>query len=160
MFDFAFALGFIAGEGTFTLSMNTADGKHYPRMRFQVRVHENDEGGLCSCRDAVQRAAGQELGSWYDIEGRDTVEWVITSKDELGVLHDTIREHAPEAWRETEKYRNFETWSDILNIHLGGRTTAAQAVEMAKMARDGLNVNNGINRQRWNEYIESLEERA
>lgn len=159
MSDFDFALGFVAGEGTFTLSMNTADGKHYPRMRFQVRVHDNDIDVLRACKETFEEHAQQELGSISNLSSRDTVEWVVRRKDELEVLHDTIRDDSPCIWWRSEKYRNFEVWSDILNIHTDGRTTPKQAIEMCKLARGGLNVNNGVSTKRWDEYIESLKNR-
>lgn len=155
MSDIDFALGFIAGEGTFTLSMNQTDGNYYPRMRFQVRVHEKDKDAVVACKEAFEG-----VGSLSDISGRNTVEWVVNSKEDLKYVRDKIDAYAPDIWYSTEKYRNFEVWSDILDIHLGGRTTASQAIEMAEMARDGLNVDNGVRREKWNEYIESLSQRA
>jgi hypothetical protein len=155
MTDIDFVLGFIAGEGTFTLSMNSADGKYYPRMRFQVRIHERDQEAAVQAREVFEG-----VGEIADTPGRDTVEWVVRSKDDLEFLRDKIEAYAPDIWWETEKAENFNVWSDILDIHLDGRTTADQAIEMCELARDGLNINNGVTRQRWNEYIESLKKRA
>lgn len=155
MRDRDFALGFIAGEGAFTLSMSPVDGLYYARMRFQIRVHEKDKEVVEEMREMFNN-----VGSITDIDGRDTIEWRVGSKEEMEYLRDTIESDAPEIWWNTEKARNFEVWSDILDIHLDGRTTADQCIEMCELAKAGLNVDNGITEERWDGYIESLSERA
>lgn len=149
-----FALGFIAGEGTFTISANRSGGLLYPKMRFSVRIHNNDKDGLLATYESFDN-----LGRIQDVNGRDTVSWAVEAKDELEQLRDMIEEHAPSAWWRTEKADNFRVWSNILDIHIDGRTTPEQSVEMFKMAKDGLNVGRGIDEEQWEEYIEQVSER-
>ena len=154
MSNLDFAIGFIAGEGSFTLSMNVARGKRYPRVRCVVTIHKKDLDALYECQEAFDG-----IGTISHKKGHGTVQWVVRSKEDIEHLRDKIKENAPSAWYKTEKHRNFEVWSDILDIHIDGRTNPTEAIEMAKLARDGLNIDNGITEEKWNEYIAHLEER-
>jgi len=155
MSDIDFALGFIAGEGSFSLTANKANGKRYPRMKFSIRVHEKDSDAIEECKSVFDN-----IGKIRTLSEHNEADWTVSSKKDLKHLRDKIENNSSNIWRSTEKYRNFQVWSDILDIHLDGRTTVEQAIEMSKIAKRGLNVDNGISETKWDKYIEHFKERS
>lgn len=154
MSDVNFALGFIAGEGTFAMTMNKADGNYYPRLRFGLRVHKKDEQVLRECKEAFDN-----LGNISKVEGRTTIDWTVTAKSELENLRNKIESECPEIWLKSDKYRNFSVWSEMLDIHLDGKTGPEDTIEMIKLAKNGLNTDNGITEEEWDRYIEDFRNR-
>lgn len=146
-----FLIGFIAGEGTFCFGINTADGKKYVSPVFGFRVHEKDVEVVEAMKEHV------DVGGVNHVGDRGTVEWRVTSEDDLVRLRDYVEENAPEEWWITEKGKNFEVWSECLDIYADGKTRTDEAIEIAQKAKK-LNPDNGISEERWDAFIESKKE--
>jgi hypothetical protein len=89
-------------------------------------------------------------------DGREHVAWTVTGKESLEQFRDVIDEHGGELWEATEKYHNYEVWSEALDIYLDGQTGNDQQIAIARLAKD-LNASFGDG---WDEFIEIREQRA
>jgi len=141
------ALGFIAGEGSFSITKTkTSDDRRYVGFRFTLQVHERDRDIVEEMRDFFD-AGNVRTQSRGD---HNHVAWDIYSKDDLRKFRNTIEECDCKMWKVSEKYENYQVWSEALDIHLDGQTTADQQVEIAEIAKD-LNKDFGGG---WDEFIE------
>lgn len=154
MADIDFALGVIAGEGTFTIGIKRADGRVYLAPYFQLRMNECDERLIRDCREAI----GYELGTLRDADS-DMFNWRVENKDQCLQLVNIIEAYATEIWYRSEKGKNFKTWAKLVRIHADGRTNDNQRIEMAKIARKSLNRNasNSKSVEDWTTLIETFE---
>lgn len=153
----SFFLGLIAGEGTFTIRRHhSGDGAMYLNPYFQVRVKGCDSDTIEQMREEFD-----SVGEIYEsVEGMVT--WRVENKSDLEKLNNLITENSPEIWYETEKGKNYEIWSDVVEIYCDGQTTAKQRLKMAKMAKNSLNNNaeNAKSESDWDEAIEVFKEQT
>lgn len=152
----SFALGVIAGEGTFTVGIKRVDGRTYLAPYFQVRMNICDKDLIEDCRNVLGGTG--KLGTIRPAD-KDMYNWRIENKDACLELVETIEKHADTIWYRSEKGKNFKIWAKIVRIHSDGPTTPEQRKEMSKIARESLNRNasNAKSVEDWDELIEEFE---
>jgi hypothetical protein len=151
MRDMDFALGFIAGEGCFTVKKNTADGRVYLQPAFSVHLHQRDVRAL----KKLQETFGG-IGSIVDRTHHDEgYTWRVRKMEECQYLRDEVEESAPDMWWETDKAENFVVWGDIVTFH--ENKPENYKVRMAKRAKS-LNRGSGHTDADWDEIIDRLDE--
>lgn len=154
-----FILGFIAGEGTFTVGRKRTNGRYYLAPYFQFRVSGVDENIVRDMWNTFDNIGTVNVAE-YDQDYGPMVQWRIESKGGCKELARIIYESAPDEWWMTEKGKNFDVWSDIVDIYYDGQTTPEDRITMSELARDGLNVSarNSKSEEDWNEMISIFEE--
>jgi hypothetical protein len=146
-----FAAGFIAGEGTFTIITQAERGRIYPQ--FSVAIHKKGKETL----DKLQELFGG-IGSVYDrTDIDDCFQWRVQNQKELPKVIDVLDDS--ESFKVTEKYDQYQTWRQIVELYVEKyHTPTENAVEMAELARDELNVGLGKSEESWDEFISLLKE--
>lgn len=78
--------------------------------------------------------------------------------EQIEQLRDLLASCDSELWKKTDKYENFQIWSDIVDIHCSSdeTTTTEERKRIAELAKD-LNKDAGHNNVDWDEFIERLE---
>jgi hypothetical protein len=136
-----FALGFIAGEATFTLD-TTFSGveKPYCKPHFGIHLHERDHYLLQEVREICGN-----IGTFSHNENDNTITWYVSSMDDLQKFRDLIQEGGAGAWFASEKYNSFLVWSDMVDVYCRNyNSTDQDRVDMAAIAcRGELNVGAG-----------------
>jgi len=149
MEDYLFALGFIAGEGSFSLTHNKADEKVYTKVSFQVQVHTKDKELLLEIKKLFN-----DIGSIQKSKS-NLVSWMVASKEDLAELRKLLNNNNCELWEASEKFENYSVWSEILDIHLDGKNSKCERIEMMKMAKN-LNKENGTSPEKWDSLIKEV----
>lgn len=143
-----FIAGFLAGEASFTIQTNENKKRLFPVL--SVIVHEKDEQTLKEMRNYFN------AGSIYDSPD-DCKMWRVNSKDDLQKVVEKLDEC--DAWKVTEKYDQYQTWRQIVELYVEKyHTPTENAIEMAELARDELNVGLGKSAESWDEFISLLKE--
>lgn len=151
MSEIDFALGFIAGEGCFTVKKNTADGRVYLQPAFSVHLHRRDVGALERLRETFE-GIGTIVDRTHHDEGYT---WRVRKMEECQYLRDKIEAYAPDSWWDTDKAENFVVWGDIVTLHENKPENYKH--RMATRAKN-LNRGNGHTDADWDSIIERLEE--
>ena len=147
--ELATALGFIAGEGSFSIVKNTSNSKPYVGFRFDLQVDAKDGAVVDKMQEVFDGLGTVRHRARSD--GREHVAWTVTGKDNLEAFRDIVASYDGPVWTATEKYANFEVWSDALDIYLDGRTGDEQQIQIARLAKG---LNKGFGEQKWDEFIE------
>jgi len=148
MSDSSFVLGFIAGEGCFTVDVNKGSYTIYLQPRFKVVVDSKDRDTLLNIREVIGGVGNVNEHS----DG--STHWDVSSKGECQHVRDYIREHGGKLWLDTDKAENFEVWADIVDIH-EVRSDYVGREQMAELARD-LNKGSGGRERDWDSIIEQI----
>lgn len=144
-----FALGFIAGEGCFTVKKNTADGRVYLQPAFSVHLHKRDVSALENLQKTFD-GVGTIVDRTHHDEGYT---WRVRKMEECQYLRDKIESCAPDLWWDTDKAENFVVWGDIVTLHENKPDN--YKIRMAIRAKD-LNRGNGHTDAEWDEIITQL----
>jgi len=132
-----FALGFIAGEGSFTTSRTWAKGKPYVRPVFHVQLDNDDAYLLTEVRESFAN-----IGEITERDG--VIRWEVGSEEDLQKLIKRIDEAAGGPWLASQKREAYQTWKKVVEVYAGGPCDDQDRVDMATTARDGeLNVGSG-----------------
>lgn len=129
MSDSNFALGFIAGEGCFSVRVQRRPNTNYIQPRFQVAVDSKDRETLVKLRECLGG-----VGNLTDRSNGMTA-WMVQSKSDCQAVRDFIRENTTDLWEVTDKAENFEVWCGIVDIHQQSSGREAR-IEMAERARE------------------------
>lgn len=122
-------LGFIAGEGSFTVHLDARNGSLYAYPRFKISVHERDRELLESINECVG------LGSIYDRHSRDSIEWVIDTREESQKFAQQILQASENSlFVESDKYQQFINWLEFASDyeHPETREECRETIEKAK----------------------------
>lgn len=144
-----FALGFIAGEGNFSLVKKTYSGKDktYCAPRFQLGVDTSDSYVVLEIREVFGG-----IGSVYD--SGDEFKWTVNGEDDMEKMCNIIDNHDDGPWLATQKREAYQTWKKMVDIYSGGPCDDQDRVEMARLARDEeLNVGAGGNDAEWDAFL-------
>jgi len=144
-----YALGFIAGEGCFTVKKNRSDGRIYLQPAFSVHLHKRDRDSLEGLRETFE-GIGTIVDRTHHDEGYT---WRVRKMEECQYLRDKIEAYAPEQWWESDKAENFVVWGDIVTLHENKPDNYKR--RMAKRAKH-LNRGNGHTDADWDGVIEQL----
>jgi len=148
-----FIAGFIAGEGHLGVTKNY-QWKPYVQPRFSMQLHERDA--------EILHAIAEEIGAEDRVIYRDDrphASLRVKKSDQIEELCDLLTDCDSYLWKQTDKYENFQIWSEIVDIHCSGddTTTTEERKEIAELAKQ-LNKDAGHNNVDWDEFIERLEE--
>jgi len=132
-----FALGFIAGEASFTVGRTWSKGKPYLRPVFKIQLDKGDAYLLSEVQEVFGGIGGIT-------ERKNVIHWEVGSTTELQKLVHMIDKNAKGPWLASEKKKSYEVWKDVVDVYTDGNSTDQDRVNMAKIASDGnLNVGNG-----------------
>lgn len=150
MRELDFALGFIAGEGCFTVKKNTADGRVYLQPAFSVHLHKRDTEALEKLQYIFD-----DIGTIVDRTHHDEGKaWRVRKMSECQYMRDRIESDAPECWWNTDKAENFVVWGDIVTLHENKPENYKK--RMAERGKD-LNRGNGHTDADWDSIIDTLD---
>jgi len=143
-----FIAGFLAGEASFTIQTNEEKGRLFPVL--SVIVHKKDEQTLKEMRNYFN------AGSIYDSPD-DCKMWRVNNKEDLRKVVEKLDKC--ETWKVAEKYDQYQTWRQIVELYTERyHTSTENAIEMAELARDELNVGLGKSEESWDDFISLLKE--
>lgn len=110
-----FILGFIAGEGSFHVTLATSgSGYVVPKPTFSIRVYENE----------IIDAIHQEVSIGNVRKRADGKVWRVQSISECEDIVQRIEESAGPLFKKTDKWRQFKLWSEAVEIkQKDGRTS-------------------------------------
>jgi len=146
-----FACGFIAGEGSFTLTTRSRRNSHTITPQLSVIVHKKDEDTLKSLKEYF------DCGKIYDSgrKNEETKMWRVSNKDGLQNVLEIL--NGCNSWKVTEKYEQYKVWRESVNLYLVDyHTSVENRIRMAEIDRDELNVGLGKSEESWNEFISQL----
>jgi len=144
-----FALGFIAGEGCFSLVKKSYNKeKPYCVPQFQLGVDPKD---AYLVQEVRENFGG--IGTVYESERE--FKWTVNSKDDMKKMCDIIDQHGSGPWLASQKRDAFQTWRKLVNIHSDGTSDDSDRVEMAHIAQnETLNVDAGGRDAEWVSFID------
>lgn len=150
-----FALGLIAGEGSFTLNKRTYPSKNKPYCypTFQLCMNVDEKYLVAEVREVF---GGVGSISIHEYEYKDsTVRWQIQSKEDVVKFCDIVDSHDDGPWLASKKREAYQTWKKMVGIYSNGPCNDRGRVEMAELARDEkLNVGAGGSDANWDSFIE------
>jgi len=144
-----FALGFIAGEGCFSLvKKNYGKEKLYCIPQFQLGVDPTDAYVVQEVRETFGG-----IGSVYESENE--FKWTVNSKEDMLKMCSVINDHDNGPWLASKKREAFKSWEKIVEIHVNGASTDQDRVNMAHIAQnESLNVGSGGSDAEWGSFID------
>jgi hypothetical protein len=146
--NIGFILGFIAGEGSFTVNLEEQSGKLYAYPRFKVAVHERDRALL----DAMAECVG--LGAVYG-HGEDSAEWRIDNQEESQRFAQQVLAAADGSlFTESDKYEQFVRWLDFASEYDQHPTTPEESREVIREAKEITHADHGHTVEEWVEKLE------
>jgi len=109
-----FALGLIAGEGSFYLTFGKDDRRRFgvtPGIRFQLNMGQYSEPLLKWAADVVDLGRVTDHNNGYA--------WTISSREDCHALRSLIDEHVANhesGFKQTPKYSAYQRWIEALDI--------------------------------------------
>jgi hypothetical protein len=132
-----FALGVIAGEGSFYVTFAKDDRRRFgvtPGIRFQMNMGQFSESLLEWLAEAIGLGRVTKHGSGYS--------WTVSSRADCHALRSRIDQHLTaydSGFPETPKNGAYERWMEALDIMRPGvQLTKHDLVELARL-RDSIN---------------------
>lgn len=152
MGDIDFLAGFIAGEAHLGVTKNY-QWKPYVHPRFSIDLHERDSDVLYKIAELIQ--AEDRIEHRKD---RPHVSLRVKKSGQIERLRDMLDRCDSDLWKSSDKYENFQIWSEIVDIHCStdSTTTDEERKRIAELAKE-LNKDAGHNNVDWDEFIERLE---
>lgn len=145
----SFALGFIAGEGSFYIAVKHRSNENVTfTPSFALKVSEKEIVGKI--------AEDIGIGLTYSRPDEpDSLTWKINSVDECLELAELIRENSNEYWESTHKAEQFEIWREALLMKDEGVETAEEKKRMVDLSFDIAKTNTRkISKDEWYDRIE------
>ena len=127
-----FVLGFIAGEGSFNVSVYRQDDMKFGvtgNEMFSLGVHEDDSEAL----EVVKETLG--VGEIYsDTQGKK--QFMVSKRSELLELVDWMDENVSDEFKRTEKYQSYLRWKELVVNRKDYISSEDKMVEYVKKARE------------------------
>ena len=147
-----FILGFIAGEGSFAISVWERDsGKIHARPFFKLGVDEQK----------IVREIYQEAGEIGGLTERQSgyLSWQVQSMDDVCNLRDWVNEHRGQWFNNCHKSEQFELWSEAVDIHKQDTITDNDRKRLVDLSYQIPRSNTKkIDREEWHQRIDDWEQ--
>lgn len=134
----AFFLGFLAGEGSFSITITTRkrDGLPSACPVFAIKLEICDKELLELFRDTTGIGHINEAKS----QGRHYVEWRTSNLESCMYIRDQIESHASGTpFTQTSKYDSLQTWSECLELIEQGEHLTKEGLVRLSELRDEMN---------------------
>lgn len=126
-----FVLGFIAGEGSFYVTLLDRKSGH-PRYRPKFKLGVNEE-------DIVKRICDQ-VGVGRVYKGSDTYNWNVQSVEENIRLSNWVEKNATKEFKMTNKYNQYKDWKKAVKIKESNKNKRLTVSEQKKMIDISYNI--------------------
>ncbi len=153
MSDTDFALGLIAGEGSFYIELNKRlDMSHNIGVRpsFALSVRYDDEGMVRFMEDVL----GFGEVKVKERSGRNNlVEIRVRRQDSIENLIKWMEGNITNSFKRTSKYEQYQEWKEIYQL-TQQMNSADDAIEIVKRAKTLSDSNQGKNVEEWIQLVE------
>lgn len=131
-----FFLGFIAGEGSFSIGISQGQSRISVSPIFTIKLEQVDATILKYLSDSVNIGY---LTEGHD-RGRDYILWRVSSLDECLLLARKIDEISEDSiFKATSKYESFKVWKNCLDLMNKDAHLTAEGIKKIARLRDDMN---------------------
>lgn len=149
-----FVLGFIAGEGSFSVSFQeqtTYEVNVYPNFRFYMGVNDWDEEVMEHIYEEI--GVGDLIYRSGNGKREDQVVIEVRRIDEVEEFIGWIDENASKTFKMTDKYESYISWRDAFRIREDAMRDPDKMLELIDTAKEINGSTKGYSAEHWKQKI-------